>query len=86
MSVAGRPSGEAHSERGEEPTIRSVGDELQTDKTFDHEVIDRMGATFYGDVFVPAIAEARQRGESYEAIRDTIRKGWKPAKAVSRSR
>lgn len=61
-----------------EPKFRSVGDELQIEETFDHDVIERMGAAFYDDVFVPAIAEARQRGESYEAIRDSIRKGWKP--------
>jgi hypothetical protein len=68
----------------EEPTFRSVGDELQTDETFDHDIIDRMGARFYDDVFVPAISEARAEGKSYETIRDTIRRGWKPARAASR--
>jgi hypothetical protein len=69
---------------GEEPTFRSVGDELQTDETFDHNIIDRMGSRFYDDVFVPAISEARAEGKSYETIRDTIRRGWKPARAASR--
>src|SRR5215207_8901094 len=68
----------------EEPTFRSVGDELQTDETFDHDIIDRMGARFYDAVFVPAITEARAEGKSYETIRDTIRRGWKPARAAPR--
>jgi hypothetical protein len=72
---------EAHDE---EPEFRSVGNELQTDETFDHDVIDRMGARFYDEVFVPAITAAREEGKKYETIRDTIRRGWKPARAVSR--
>jgi hypothetical protein len=68
----------------EEPKFRSVGDEPQTDETFDHDIIDRMGARFYDAVFVPAITEARAEGKSYETIRDTIRRGWKPARAASR--
>jgi hypothetical protein len=71
-------------ESEQEPKFRSLGDELQTDATFDHDIIDRMGAEFYEDVFVPAIEEARERGESYESIRDDIRKSWKPAKSKSR--
>jgi hypothetical protein len=67
-----------------EPKFRSVGDELQTDETFDHDIIDRMGARFYDAVFVPAITAARAEGKSYETIRDTIRRGWKPARAASR--
>ena len=68
----------------EEPPFRSVGDELQTDETFDHDIIDRMGARFYDAVFVPAISTAREEGKKYETIRDTIRRGWKPARAASR--
>jgi hypothetical protein len=63
-----------------EPKFRSVGDELQTDETFDHDIIDRMGVTFYDDVFVPAIAGAISDGKDYTAIRDSIRKEWKPPK------
>jgi hypothetical protein len=72
---------DAHDEdaREEEPKFRSVGDERQTDETFDHDIIDRMGARFYDDVFVPAITAARDEGKSYETIRDTIRRGWKPS-------
>jgi hypothetical protein len=68
----------------EEPKFRSVGDELQTDETFDHDIIDRMGTWFYDAVFVPAITEARAQGKSYETMRDTIRRGWKPSRAASR--
>jgi hypothetical protein len=67
-----------------EPKFRSVGDELQTDETFDHDIIDRMGAAFYDDVFVPAITDARKSGKSYESVRDSIRKEWKPARAKAR--
>ena len=63
-----------------EPKFRSVGNELQTDETFYHDIIDRMGASFYDEVFVPAIAEARADGKDYTAIRDSIRKEWKPPK------
>jgi hypothetical protein len=66
-----------------EPKFRSVGDELQTDATFDREIIARMGERFYQDVFVPAIAEARARGARCEAIRDRIRAGWKASKPAA---
>ena len=68
----------------EEPTFRSVGDELQTDETFDHDIVERMGARFYDAVFVPAMTAAREEGKSYEAIRDTIRRGWKPTRTARR--
>ena len=71
-------------EHEEEPKFRSVGDELQTDETFDHDIIERMGARFYDEVLVPAITAAREEGKTYETIRDTIRRGWKPARAASR--
>jgi hypothetical protein len=63
-----------------EPKFRSVGDELQTDETFDHDIIDRMGASFYDDVFVPAIAKAIDEGKDYSTIRDSIRKNWTPTR------
>ena len=67
--------------RGEgDARFRALDGELQTDETFDHDIIDRMGATFYDDVFVPAIAEAISDGKDYTAIRDSIRKEWKPPK------
>ncbi len=71
-------------EPGAAPKFRSLGDELQTDATFDHDIIDRMGAAFYEDVFVPAIRAARAQSKSYESIREEIRKAWKLAKPTSR--
>jgi len=53
--------------------------EPQTDQLFDREIVQRMGKDFYTSVFAPAIAESVKQGRSYESIRDTIRKGWKPA-------
>ena len=68
-----------------EPRFRAIGEELQTDETFAHEIVDRMGSEFYAEVFAPAIAEARDREETYEDIRDSIRKDWKPAKAPAKT-
>jgi hypothetical protein len=56
----------------------TLDDEPQTDALFDKEIVDRMGRTFYRRVFAPAIRRARTDGKSYEEIRDTLRKGWKP--------
>jgi hypothetical protein len=64
---------------GPEPKFRSLSDEEQTDRTFDHEIIDRMGEDFYAQIFSPAIQQAHQDGKAYEEIRDSIRKEWKPA-------
>jgi hypothetical protein len=50
----------------------------QTDKLFDKEIVDRMGVTFYKEVFAPAIRKAIADGSSYEAIRDTLRAEWTP--------
>src|ERR671933_2075611 len=51
----------------------------QTDALFDAEIVARMGAEFYREVFVPAIRQARAHGRPYEAIRDAIRRPWRPA-------
>ena len=51
---------------------------VQDDRRFDAEVVGRMGEDFYERVFEPAIREARAEGKSYEAIRDAIRREWKP--------
>jgi hypothetical protein len=53
--------------------------ERQTDKLFDHEIVERMGVEFYRDVFEPAVRAAREKGQPYEAIRDRLRRRWKPA-------
>lgn len=67
--------------------FKSAGGELQTDDTFDHDVVERMGEEFYDRVFAPAVAAAVARGDKYESFRDSIRAGWKPApRRSSRSR
>jgi hypothetical protein len=53
--------------------------EPQTDELFEREIVQRMGEAFYRTVFSPAVGEARAEGRSYESIRDSIRKDWKPA-------
>jgi hypothetical protein len=60
--------------------FRAIGGELQTDETFDHEIIDRMGPEFYDVVFAPSVREALDSGKKYEQIRDTLRKDWKPVR------
>src|SRR5918997_4394981 len=60
--------------------FRTLDGEIQSDETFDREIIDRMGPEFYEVVFQPAIREALGAGRKYEQIRDTIRKDWKPAR------
>jgi hypothetical protein len=60
---------------------RVLSGERQTDKLFDHEIVERMGREFYNDVFEPAISKARERGRTYESIRDSIRRSWKPPRA-----
>jgi hypothetical protein len=56
----------------------TLGDEAQDDRRFDAEVVRRMGDEFYERIFAPAIREAREAGKSYEAIRDSIRREWRP--------
>jgi hypothetical protein len=55
-----------------------LGDEPQTGKLFDREIVERMGADFYKEVFEPAVREARSSGQAYESIRDRLRRRWKP--------
>jgi hypothetical protein len=71
----GRAEGEAEREK-----FKSLSGEVQTDALFDREVVDRMGADFYRDVFAPTIKEHFERGDSYQGIRDFVRKDWKPAR------
>jgi hypothetical protein len=60
--------------------FRALDGEIQSDETFDREIVDRMGPEFYEVVFQPAIREALAAGRKYEQIRDSIRKEWKPAR------
>ncbi len=57
---------------------RRLSGKEQTDALFDKEIIARMGEDFYDQVFAPAIRQAYKAGNSYRAIRDTIRREWKP--------
>lgn len=63
-----------------EDKFRHAGDELQTDETFEREVVERMRRDFYARVFAPAIRAAVERGQRYEQFRDAIRAGWKPGR------
>jgi len=67
-------------ERGEErgaDGYRSAGGVPQTDRTFDREIVERMGDQFYRQVFRPAIVRAFGEGKKYEEIRDALRAQWK---------
>jgi hypothetical protein len=57
----------------------ALSGEPQTDKLFDHEIVARMGADFYREVFGPALRTAHASGQTYESIRDRLRRRWKPA-------
>jgi hypothetical protein len=83
-SKTGESKSSGKKKPGPEPKFREIGDELQTDEVFDHDIVDRMGTEFYSKVFAPAIEEARDKGEKYEDIRDAIRKDWKPEKTASK--
>ena len=77
-----RERGEAQPAAGKSPRRRKwrvLSNVPQTDKLFDHEIVERMGPEFYRDVFAPAVREARADGQAYEAIRDRLRRRWKPA-------
>ena len=64
--------------RAKAPEWHELDGKPQTDKLFEHEIIERMGPHFYNTVFAPAIEDALNAGKSYTTIRDTIRKEWKP--------
>lgn len=66
------PPTSKHDTSEPEPRFRSLSGEEQTDRTFDCDIIDRMGEDFYAQVFAPAIEAARERGEKYEQIRVSI--------------
>lgn len=62
----------------DKPKWHSLEGKPQTDELFEKEIVRRMGADFYYEVFVPAIEQAIAQDRSYTSIRDTIRKEWKP--------
>jgi hypothetical protein len=59
-----------------ERRFRSLSGIEQTDAVFDHDIVERMGKTFYRRVFSPAIRKAFEAGQTYKQIRDEIRKQW----------
>lgn len=59
-----------------EAKFRSLSGIEQTDSVFDHDIVERMGKTFYRRVFSPAIRKAFESGKTYKQIRDEIRKQW----------
>jgi len=75
-----RQEGEMESDDAQSGKFRHAGDELQTDETFDREIVEWLGRACYDRVFAPAISAAVERGEKYEQIRDSIRADWKPVK------
>lgn len=75
-----RPAREDGARSRPEDKFRHAGDELQTDETFEREIVERMGRDFYACVFAPAIRAAVEGGQRYEQFRDAIRSGWKPAR------
>lgn len=76
------PSGGHHDGSTAQPhkasKFHDLSGELQTDRLFDREVVERMGPAFYREVFAPAIRRAFDEGRPYESIRDAIRREWKP--------
>jgi hypothetical protein len=77
----GEKGAEAREEEPKQPKRKwhDLGGEDQTDEMFEKEIINRMGRHFYNTVFSPAIEDALAEGKSYQSIRDTIRKDWKPS-------
>jgi hypothetical protein len=91
VASGGRKSSRTRGQHGEEDETADQADKAsheqewhelsgvpQTDALFDREIVRRMGPQFYARVFAPAIVEAERQGGSYESIRDTLRKQWKP--------
>ena len=74
----GEHATESHDATATAPRFHELAGEPQTDRTFDREVVARMGEDFYREVFAPAIKERFDRGDRYESFRDAIRRGWKP--------
>lgn len=70
-------------EREPEPELvdgkwHTLSGEPQTADLFKAQIVDRMGREFYRRVLVPAIRDALSEGKEYTAIRDTLRRDWKP--------
>src|SRR5262249_1258765 len=64
---AKQEAGERERNKPSEQEWHLLGGEPQTDERFEGEIVQRMGRDFYAEVFAPAIAQAVQRGSSYES-------------------
>jgi hypothetical protein len=81
----GRESKDGSDDRQASPRGKwhELSGEPQTDERFDHEIVDHMGAEFYQRVFAPAVRVARAKGETYESMRDRLRRRWKRVRTTS---
>ncbi len=71
-------SGKGEKKKFKKTKWRELSGKQQTDKLFDKEIVTRMGAGFYKEVFVPALRKAFEDGVDYKDIRDSIREDWQP--------
>src|SRR5262245_59346128 len=62
----------AREDQADEPWWEHLGSGAE----FDRKIIERMGRTFYRQVFQPAVQHAWDAGQRYEDIRDTLRENW----------
>ena len=75
-NIAANRSG-AHIDRHKAPPRPVMG--LEAEFTLFVDDV-REAHEFYRDVFAPTIKEHFERGDSYQGIRDFVRKDWKPAR------
>src|SRR5436190_2059321 len=69
---------EGEQKEAEKPKWHTLDGKPQTDDMFYDEIVRRMGKQFYEEVFHPAIEQAVKEDRTYQSIRDTIRRDWKP--------
>lgn len=62
----------ARAEEVAEPWWQHLG----SGEEFERKIIERMGKTFYGRIFQPAVRRAWKDGRHYEEIRDELRDEW----------
>ena len=60
----------------EDDTSEPWWEHLGSDAEFERRIVQRMGTSFYHEVFQPAVQRAWEAGQSYEDIRDSLRADW----------
>ena len=60
----------------EDDTSEPWWEHLGSDAEFERKIVQRMGTSFYHEVFQPAVQRAWEAGQSYEDIRDSLRADW----------